>query len=536
MKRALIILLALSAAAFARQPSADLAIVNARIFTGVPSAPWGEVMTIRGDRIVAVGSDAQHGAQARGASRVIDARGRLVVPGINDAHAHPTAAPDHVRLEGPPAMLNDPSWDEVVGRIKQAMAKGPARGWIIGQIGAAVLQDPKATRFALDAIAGDRPVALGSWHGHGALFNTAALRLLKVGDTEPDPPGGFYSRMPDGKTITGMAHEYADYTVRQRLAMLAGPDAQVREYQRFAAEAASVGITSVQAMMTGHTAAAAAPLMAQAQLPVRMRLIDFPMSPPSTWKGPIRASDTPLVSTSGVKFIVDGTPIERLMFLREPYADAAGTRGAMNFTDADLRTFMKAALAARVQPMFHAVGDGAIDVVLSGLEATGGDRWLPLRPRIEHGDMFEPAHFDRAKRMGVTIVQNPSHFMLGATVKQRLGDRIRRTFLVKSIVRAGVPFALGSDGPMNPFLNIMFATINEGNPSEALTVEEALSAYTRGSAAAELMEARKGTLAPGMLADIAVLSQDIFKVPPPELPKTASVLTIVGGRVVHESK
>jgi predicted amidohydrolase YtcJ len=161
---------------------------------------------------------------------------------------------------------------------------------------------------------------------------------------------------------------------------------------------------------------------------------------------------------------------------------------------------------------------------------------MALRPRIEHGDMFEPAHFDRAKRMGVTIVQNPSHLMLGATIRQRIGDRIRRTSIVKSIVRAGVPFALGSDGPMNPFLNIMFATINEVNPAEALTVEEALVAYTRGSAAAEMMEGRKGTLAPGMLADVAVLSQDIFKVAPPELPKTGSAVTIVGGRIVHEPK
>jgi len=101
-------------------------------------------------------------------------------------------------------------------------------------------------------------------------------------------------------------------------------------------------------------------------------------------------------------------------------------------------------------------------------------------------------------------------------------------------VRAGIPFALGSDGPMNPFVNIMFASINQVNPGEALSVEEALVAYTRGSAFAEFMETRKGTLAPGMLADLAILSQDIFKIPAADLPKTTSVLTIVNGRVVHE--
>jgi predicted amidohydrolase YtcJ len=150
--------------------------------------------------------------------------------------------------------------------------------------------------------------------------------------------------------------------------------------------------------------------------------------------------------------------------------------------------------------------------------------------------MLEPPHFDRAKRLGVTVVQNPSHFMLAEAVRQRLGDRIGRTFMVKSIVRAGVPFAIGSDGPLNPYLNIMFAVVNAANPAEALTVEEALAAYTAGSASAELMRGRKGTLAPGMLADVAILSQDIVGIPPPELPKTVSRVTIVGGRVVHEAR
>jgi predicted amidohydrolase YtcJ len=105
---------------------------------------------------------------------------------------------------------------------------------------------------------------------------------------------------------------------------------------------------------------------------------------------------------------------------------------------------------------------------------------------------------------------------------------------VKDAIAAGVPFALGSDGPINPFLNIMFATMNPANPSQALTVEQAVAAYTRGSAAAELAERQKGTIARGMLADVALLSQDIFKVPAADLPRTTSVLTIVNGRIVLE--
>jgi len=150
--------------------------------------------------------------------------------------------------------------------------------------------------------------------------------------------------------------------------------------------------------------------------------------------------------------------------------------------------------------------------------------------------MLQAQDFGRAARMGVTIVQNPAHFMIPRPFTARIGpERSARTTQVKNIIQAGVPFAIGSDGPMNPFLNIMFATINANNPSQALTVEQALTAYTSGSAAAEFAEHDKGMLKPGMLADMALLSQDIFKVPTPDLPRTLSILTMVNGKVVHSA-
>jgi predicted amidohydrolase YtcJ len=151
--------------------------------------------------------------------------------------------------------------------------------------------------------------------------------------------------------------------------------------------------------------------------------------------------------------------------------------------------------------------------------------------------MLQAADFARAVRMGVTIVQNPSHLMIAPLLQQRFGpERMARTDQIKAAIAAGVPFAIGSDGPINPFLNIMFAAMNPANPSQALTVEQAVTAYTRGSAAAELSERQKGTIAPGMLADVALLSQNIFTVPISDLPRTTSVLTIVNGRIVHEAK
>jgi len=428
----------------------------------------------------------------------------------------------------------------VIARIRTAVPNTPAGHWIFGEIGAAVLDDPRATRATLDRLTGDRPLMLGAWTGHGTIFNTAALRALAVSETEPDPSGGFFARMPDGRTLTGLAHEYADYALRQRLTKIPDRAAQVKAFQAFAAEAAAFGITSVQAMMTAYPAAEAKVWIDEAGLPVRMRLIDFPLTAMKDWRprvSPRARADSPLVTISGTKWIMDGTPIERLALLRAPYADAPKTSGRQNFSGADLREFLRRAFDAKEQPMLHVVGDGAIAAALEAFQDTGGSRWILLRPRLEHADMFEAGDFARAARMGVTIVQNPSHFMIAPVLHQRVGSaRVARTDQVKAAIAAGVPFAIGSDGPLNPFLNIMFAAMNPANPSQAITVEQAVAAYTRGSAAAEFAERQKGTIAPGMLADVALLSQDIFKIPLDQLPRTTSVLTILNGRIVYESK
>lgn len=517
------------------RPRADIAIVNARVYTGIAARPWAEAISIRTGRIDAVGTTAE--IAAAGAARTIDAGGRLLIPGFNDAHAHPGPMPDATELEGPPAVEHDPTLDDVIARVRKAVETSPPGKWIVGEIGAAVLDDPRATRATLDPITADRPLMLHAWTGHGAIFNTAALRALRVADTEPDPPGGFFGRA-DG-ALTGLAHEYADYILQQRLAMLADPPARLRAFQTFAAEAASFGITTVQAMMTALPTSEAASLIDAAGLPIRMRLIDFPLTPMKDWREPVARQikiSSPLLTVSGTKWIVDGTPIERLALLRAPYADVPTTNGRANVSGADLREFLRRAFDAKEQPMLHVVGDGAIALALDAIQDTGAGRWLTLRPRIEHGDMLQPADFARAARMGITLVQNPSHFMIAPLIQQRFGaERASRTDLVKASLAAGVPLAIGSDGPLNPFLNIMFAVMNPTNPSQALTVEQAVAAYTRGSAFAELTDRQKGTIATGMLADVALLSQDIFKIAIPDLPRTVSVLTIVNGRIVHEA-
>jgi predicted amidohydrolase YtcJ len=238
---------------------------------------------------------------------------------------------------------------------------------------------------------------------------------------------------------------------------------------------------------------------------------------------------------TATKYILDGTPIERSAALTQPYNDRPDTSGTMDWSDDEIRNMVNVAARTHRPLLLHVAGDRPYATIFGAMNATTA-HWPALRVRIEHGD-FIKAYVADAKRFGVVVVQNPSHFMLGSLTTERIGAERQRDFQpLRSLIEQGIPVAIGSDGPLNPYLNIMFATIHANNPPEAITREQAVVAYTRGSAYAEFAELMKGRIAPGMLADLAVLSQDIFTVPAPDLPKTEADVTIIGGKVVHERR
>ena len=514
----------------------ELVLYNGKIFTSTLDQPWAEALSIVGERIVRVGTTAEVRAKASKGARSIDLEGRVVVPGFNDAHDHIGAAEPAVMVATVTDPLPEPAFGLVADSLAAAVVRTPAGTRLEVLVGERVFSDPNARRATLDRIAPKHPVALVAWTGHGQIYNSMALAAAGIGDTIRDPLGGRFERR-NGR-LTGLIEEYAGF----RLMIPRGAtDSSVRAAFRARAESAvSLGITSIQDMATSLEPEQVERLADSLDLPVRLRLIRFPMTTPTgrliaPWRA-IPTRKTGRVTISGTKYILDGTPVERLAVLRAPYSDRAGWYGRLDFPPDTLKAMLAEILAAGDQPIIHAVGDSAVGLVLSTLTALAPDSvWVRLRPRIEHGEGLSPDQYRRAVQLGVVVVQNPTHLGLGAVAAARYGPaRMKILQPLKSLLKEGIVLGLASDGPQNPFLNLMLAVIHPDNPAEKLTMEEAVRAYTYGSAYAEFLEGEKGRLAPGLLADLAVLSQDIFTVLPDKLPGTHSVLTLVGGRAVFD--
>lgn len=499
-------------------PTADMVLLDGRVFTGDPQSPWVEGIAIRGETIQAVGTTEEMRRYRGDGTRIVNLEGRLVIPGINDAHVHAPWGSGKEQLEIP----GDADAATLMESVRAAVIARPLGTWITGPFPLGLL-DGGLTREALDAVAPSHPVRLSTLGGHAALLNTQALRAWNIPEGASDPPGGWYGRA--GGRLDGWLYEHALWAPQQIEAEAMSDDQIQAAIASFAREAASYGITSVQTMpLIG--AERVARLAEGVEPAIRWRVMDFRMG---------RVATHPAQTRMPVKYILDGTPMERGAAFPESYSDREGWRGRLNYDPREIDLiFAHAALGER-QLLVHASGTSAIRASLDAMRKAASTGWPARRVRLEHADGLSDDLVDDAAALGVVVVQNPSHLMLPQIMTSRFGaGRVGQFSKVRSLIDAGIPFALGSDGPLNPHLNIMFAAMHPANPAEALSVEQAVRAYTRGSAFAELEESRKGTIAPGMLADLAVLSRNIFLAPLPEIPATRSVMTIVGGRVVWE--
>ncbi len=534
----------LAAHSAAQQQPPDLILLNGQIFTSNSAQPYVQALAISGERILATGDSAKIKALAGPHTRQIDLGGRTVIPGINDAH-------DHIDLDPPHAVhlsLNtiDPTWRQLKDAVATAAAKTPKGTFILADIGPIIFHDTSVARIALDQVAPENPVILTTLTGHAAILNSLALTQAGIrDDDQPDPMGGRYERSADGKS-TGVLREYAVLQLSRKLARMPSDAEATAQLRDFFAQCVKFGITSLQDMSDALPPDRAVKLFEATPTPIRVRIMRMPGTTPAgrdTLEGrSVARHPSPLITVSGTKWMLDGVPLENTFTPRDVPSVPAGETldyGArhlpLTFSEKEMDAMLRESLADGDQMMFHVSGYLSAAAMLNAMQATGGKKvWDGKRVRFEHGDGLFPDLIPRAKEFGIVVVQNPTHFNAGLLFGPT-PVTYKEVQPFGTLLATGIPVALGSDGPLNPYLNIMLATIDPGRPTEAITREQAVTAYTLTSAYAEFAEKDKGSLETGKLADLAVLSQNIFQVPTADLPKTESVLTIVGGKIVFDS-
>lgn len=528
---------------------ADLLLLNGRIWTGSQKQPWAEAVAAKGERILFVGSNAEAKKLADGKTRVVDLQGKLTLPGFIDDHTHFIEGGFHLlsvdlRDAATPAEFSE--------RIKNQAAKLPKGRWIRGG-------DWDHERWGgdlpakewIDKFTGDNPVFVTRLDGHMGLANSAALRLAGLSKETPSPSGGTIVKDPVSGEPTGVLKDDAMALVYKVI-----PDETDAEYEEALQAslnyAASVGVTSVQDITSWRDYEIYKRFKNASRLTVRV----YARTPMSHWQRQAevvrqQGAGDQWLKLGGLKAFMDGSLGSTTALFFEPFSDAPNNRGLMleaNTPEGKLKETMKQADKAGLQCSIHAIGDRANNLLLNyfaDIEKENGKR--DRRFRIEHAQHLLPADIARFARLGVIPSMQPYHAADdGRWAEKRIGkERIKTTYAFRSLLDAGAVLTFGSDwfvAPLSPILGIHAAvtrqTIDGKNPQgwvpeQKITVEEAIRAYTSSCAYAEFAENHKGTLEVGKLADLVVLSQDLFKINPSDIEKTRVIYTIVGGRMVH---
>ena len=526
----------------------SLAIVNARVWTGDPHRPWADALAAAGERIVAVGSSAEIRKLVAGGTRVIDARGMMVVPGFIDAHVHFISGGfglSSVQLRD----ARTPA--EFVSRIKTYAESLPPGAWITeGNWDHEQWGGELPRRAWIDSVTPQNPVWINRLDGHMALANTAALRAAGVTRGTRDVEGGTIVRDAAGEP-TGVLKDNAQSLV-DRVVPDAPPEVVDRAIDAAMRYLAGNGVTSVHNMGSWADLAA----FERAQHTGRLTTRIYAVVPLASWeqlRDTVRARGRgdAWLHIGGVKGFVDGSLGSHTAAMLQPFADAPSDTGLFVNTPADLYRWTAAADQAGLQVMVHAIGDRAIRTqldIFERVEREDGPR--DRRFRIEHLQHIAPADIPRVALLGVIASMQPYHAIDdGRWAEKVIGhERARTTYAFRSLRDAHVRLAFGSDwfvAPATPLEGIYAAvtrrTLDGAHadgwiPEQKITVEDALRAYTSGAAYAEYAEREKGTLAKGMLADFVLIDRDLTRVPPETIRDAQIIMTVVGGRPVYERR
>ncbi len=547
---ALLLLLAASISALA-QTSADLVLLNGKVWTVNDKQPEAEAVAVIGNRIAFVGSSREARKWIGPQTKVIDLAGKRVVPGFNDAHVH--------FLDGGAGLasvqLRDAaSPEEFRKRIGEFAAKLPKGRWVLNGNWDHENWKPAnlPTRQWIDAVTPNNPVFINRLDGHMALANSAALKLAGVTRDTKDPDGGTIVRDSSGEP-TGVLKDAAMNFVYK---VIPDPteDEMIEAIKAAMRYAAENGVTSVQDMSASpEVLGVYQKLLARGELNVRIS----GHQPLSQWerlaKAGIRAGfGNDKLKIGGLKGFADGSLGSTTALFFEAYLDDPKTTGLPSdemFPESKMRDRILAADKAGLQIAVHAIGDKANATILNFFaEAEKQNGARDRRFRIEHAQHLRMEDIKRFASQRVIASMQPYHAIDdGRWAENRIGaERAKGTYAFRSLLDAGAVLAFGSDwfvAPMEPLMGIYAAVTRrtlDGKrpagwvPEQKITVAEAVKAFTFGSAFAGFDEKVKGSIEAGKLADFAVLSADIFKINPVEIEKTNVVITILNGQIIYE--
>ncbi|MGZ3672938.1 MAG: amidohydrolase [Ktedonobacterales bacterium] len=532
-----------------------LLLLNGNIHTMDADHPHATAMALdRGSgRILAVGDEAEIRQLASPLTDTLDLRGATVIPGLIDAHTH-LLGYAQARLN---VDLRDAhSEDEAVDRVRVRVQHTPPGTWIQGDSWDKNLWPGGnfPTKRSLDAAVPHHPVALWD-HAHHALWvNSEALRRAGIDATTPEPDSGTIGRDGDGEP-NGMLFEFGATDLIERV--MEPPDDKVlaAEMRRVLAELRARGITGVHNIEGDASLRLFQQLHREGALDLRMLLYIPRQSLHNAISLGLEAGfGDDYLRFAGIKLFMDGALGPQTAAMLDPYEGRPGYTGMLTQTDDETAQIISEAAGGGVGVAIHAIGDRAVHAALNGIEASlrhgaADDQRQPLavrRFRLEHVQLAAQSDIERMARLGVVASVQPFHAVVDRDAAERYwGARHRRAYAYQTLRSAGIPLALGSDVPVDTCdpLRVLHAAVMRRDdrtpdrtswlPDQALTIAQALWGYTVGAAYAGGQESLQGSLTPGKLADMVVLREDPFTVPPERLTGAEIAATLVGGEIVH---
>lgn len=545
---------------------ADLVLRNGRIYTIDAARSWAESVAIQNGKILYVGDDAGIQSWIGPNTTTIQLAGRFVLPGFIDGHVHPINAGIEM---GQCNLENEDTKEEVLAAVKKCAEEDPDAAWVIGNTWALpVFPNANPQKQWLDAIVPDRPVLLTAADGHSIWVNSKALEMAGIKKDTPDPPNGRIERNAQGEP-SGTLRESASNLIYE-IAPKETLEQKITALQRALYKMNSFGITGFNDASVGDTTTPGGVGGLDVYREADKRGILTARVVASMYADPDGSMDKVMqqvekfkklrteytsknVQATAIKIFEDGVIEANTAAMLQPYLDKDNDAGPLNWEPEKLNAFVEQLDKEKFQIHFHAIGDRAIRVALTSLEAAQKANGIrDGRPMIAHLELIDPSDIPRFASLQVVPVWQPIWAYADAYITDltipKLGEaRSRWIYPMRSVLVTGATTAMGSDwsvSSVNPLDGIEVAVTRQSPegptasdkpfiPQERIELKDALAAYTIGSAYVTFRDRETGSIEPGKLADIIVLDQDLFTIPPTQISEVKVLLTLLGGKEVY---